>query len=573
MPLAVSTQFAFAWRYLLRISWLGLPPEDALASGRQALSAFEALRASQPSNLARSAAFSPWSRDYRWLAGNVLRQSVGSQNISDAFTLTERMRARGLLDALHTRSATSQLNEQQKALRKQIADLNRALLTNSQPASSESILRELAAVERREIAAGSRLSEVVYRGATLSALQELLADDEMMLRFVVDYAHNPYEMGAPGAWLMAVTHSKSHAIPLPGKRYLSGASALFQGFREQTTGFGGAAHVAFKKTIAPILADRDLADGIKHLIIVPDTPLNTFPFASLSTQPKFGSLAQKYSLTLTPSAATWVHCRSTKPLASARGVLVLSNPDLGDSVNTRSPISVWRNSEPVMLIDLPATAAEAQHIQRLWPDSDTWQGPASSESAFKTAALNHYGIIHIAAHAVLDDQHTERSALVLAAGGEGEDGLLQAREIAGVPLQGQLIVLASCQGAAGADVAGEGVLSLARAFLASGAGAVVGSLWPIRDDHAAIFFGYFYTALAEGDVVAEALHSAQLRMQADGMPLAAWSGYVVIGDGAWQGDKVLSSAQIAWYFWLVLCVIVLLPVLLGVMKVGSRVDD
>jgi len=180
---------------------------------------------------------------------------------------------------------------------------------------------------------------------------------------------------------------------------------------------------------------------------------------------------------------------------------------------------------------LPYAEVEGRNVlRRVRGDSLLWSGPDATELALKTAPLADFGVVHFAAHAVIDETHPDRSAIVLAPGNEAEDGLLQVREIADLTLNGQLVVLSACQSATGSVVRGEGVLGLARAFLAAGASGVIGSLWPMRDDHAQAFFEPFYTALAQGSSVGGALHDAQRRLIADGLPVAAWAGFVLLGN-------------------------------------------
>ena len=154
----------------------------------------------------------------------------------------------------------------------------------------------------------------------------------------------------------------------------------------------------------------------------------------------------------------------------------------------------------------------------------------ASEQFLKQAPIEDYAILHLAAHAVVDDLAPQRSFVLLAAGG-GEDGLLQAREIADLDLDGKVVVLSACSGIAGRGIESEGVISLARAFLVSGARAVVGSLWPLRDDEAAQFFDRFYARLAEGRPLDDALAMAQRDLAKVGAPAAAWAGLLVVGDG------------------------------------------
>ena len=63
-------------------------------------------------------------------------------------------------------------------------------------------------------------------------------------------------------------------------------------------------------------------------------------------------------------------------------------------------------------------------------------GDDATEQAFKTEDLSRFGLIHIAAHAMVDDEYPERSAILLAQGGNEEDGLLQYREIVDIDLDG-----------------------------------------------------------------------------------------------------------------------------------------
>ena len=80
----------------------------------------------------------------------------------------------------------------------------------------------------------------------------------------------------------------------------------------------------------------------------------------------------------------------------------------------------------------------------------------------------------------------------------------------------------------------QGLLSLARSFFQAGAQAVIGNLWPVRDDEAAALFGTIYRNLGRGDSVASAVRSAQLERWRAGAPTEAWAGVVVLGDADWR---------------------------------------
>ena len=125
----------------------------------------------------------------------------------------------------------------------------------------------------------------------------------------------------------------------------------------------------------------------------------------------------------------------------------------------------------------------------------------------------------------------QRSAVVLAPGSDNEDGLLQPRDIAGLDLNGKVVVLSTCQSGSGLVQRGEGVMSLARAFMRAGSPAVIGTLWPLRDDEASFLFEAFYRHLSKGKNLSAALQAAQRELIEAGAPERAWAGAVVLGKG------------------------------------------
>jgi hypothetical protein len=158
-------------------------------------------------------------------------------------------------------------------------------------------------------------------------------------------------------------------------------------------------------------------------------------------------------------------------------------------------------------------------------------GEEASEAFVKQQDLRRFAVLHFATHALVDEENPERSAILLAPGAAGEDGLLQIREVVGLGLGGCVVVLSACRSAGGALLEGEGVMGLARAFFQAGVPTVVGSLWPLRDDDGARLFEAFYRHLAAGRSAAGALAAAQRERLADGAPAAAWAGVVVLGNG------------------------------------------
>lgn len=181
---------------------------------------------------------------------------------------------------------------------------------------------------------------------------------------------------------------------------------------------------------------------------------------------------------------------------------------------------------------LPHARREARAVvRRLGGGSQLLLGEEASEAFLKRASLRRFAILHFATHAVMDEEHPARSAIVLSPGAVGEDGRLQIRDVVGLDLKGRPMVLSACRTAGGTLLEGEGVMGLARAFFQTGVPTVVGSLWPLRDDDGERLFGAFYRHLGQGRSAAAALAAAQRERMASGAPAAAWAGVVVLGYG------------------------------------------
>jgi hypothetical protein len=92
-------------------------------------------------------------------------------------------------------------------------------------------------------------------------------------------------------------------------------------------------------------------------------------------------------------------------------------------------------------------------------------------------------------------------------------------------------VLSACESADGSLVSGEGPLSLARAFFAGGASAVIATRWPLEDNDAAFIMERWYLALRTGESAAGALRQARREVREAGRPPEAWAGFFLLGDG------------------------------------------
>jgi CHAT domain-containing protein len=92
-----------------------------------------------------------------------------------------------------------------------------------------------------------------------------------------------------------------------------------------------------------------------------------------------------------------------------------------------------------------------------------------------------------------------------------EDGRLEVREIFGMDLKANLVVLSGCDTALGKLSTGDELIGLTRAFIYAGTPSVVASLWNVDDSSTAQLMASFYRNLKTMGK-AEALRQAQLEL-------------------------------------------------------------
>ncbi|QDE81922.1 CHAT domain-containing protein [Myxococcus xanthus] len=545
---------ALALRGRGTVAYRTQPLPQALAHAERALDALESLRQTQSDAFSQAELFATWARDYHRLAGWTLEAGGATgkpatlpfrEAVSRAFAVSERLRARTLLDALVAFRAradsgdTPERRAQRSEVQSRLVAVQRQLLDPSlASAGREAALNELQELERRERDLRPAPRHGVREFASLASVENGLREDEALLVFLVGDDEDLSGTSAGGAWLFVVTRGRTHVHRIPERTRLAAAATLFSGLVERRDDSErGAAVALHAQLLGPALAG--LPPTVRRLLLVPDGPLHDLPFAALRERRDGPPLVARYELALVPSASLWRHWHGEAPFTPVGEALVLADPEWGLGHGVSRPAARSRAGifdEAAQLGALPEARREGLGVERELRDTRVVPrllvGTEASERALKSADLSLVRVLHMAAHAVVDAESPERSALVLAPGAEDEDGILQPREIIRLRLDGALVVLSACRSASGAVLPGEGVLSLARAFFEAGSSAVVASLWPLRDAEAADLVEHFYRHLATGLSVSAALRAAQLEAIDAGLPPAAWAGLVVLGDAA-----------------------------------------
>jgi CHAT domain-containing protein len=123
---------------------------------------------------------------------------------------------------------------------------------------------------------------------------------------------------------------------------------------------------------------------------------------------------------------------------------------------------------------------------------------------------------------------------ILFASSPTEPGLLEARDIYGIDLNGvRLVTLSACESGLGKVARGDEIIGFTRSFLSAGATSIVASLWPVADESTDMLMNKLYKDMASGRDLMSSMQQAQLEVQKNrrfAHPFF-WAPFNVIGNG------------------------------------------
>ena len=269
-------------------------------------------------------------------------------------------------------------------------------------------------------------------------------------------------------------------------------------------------------------------DPGKEIFIVPDRPFNSFPFGALIDPESGKYLIEKYIISIAPSSTVFIlcsHIAKQKEAFSVEGCL-----SIGQSVFKQSALL---NSA------LPSTRTEVEQVAAWYGNRSKLLFDSAATEDSVRREIGNSEVIHIATHGLVNERKPEYSGLALWEESEASppdnDGLLQAGEISRMKLpRAKLVILSACRTLIGRDYHGEGMVGLARAFIASGAPVVISSLWNVDSHMTAKMMNDLHRYRTQSKMsTARAIREAQLEMlRQDSLNYRrpySWAGFVVVG--------------------------------------------
>jgi CHAT domain-containing protein/tetratricopeptide (TPR) repeat protein len=380
----------------------------------------------------------------------------------------------------------------------------------------------------------------------LREIQQRILDPETMLL--------EYVLGDPYSYLFAVTSTEFASFTLSSGEKLEGTSRdVYRLLRKSHKREYRLETIRKSSELSRLLLGQ-VAGRLdrKRLLVVAPPAVQYVSFAALpnpAAPSRSGEwpemMIERYEIVSAPSASVIapLRLRKREPEDAVDSVAVLadsvSHPKDERLAGVHPELSL---SEPELdaLQRLRYSDDEAKEIARWFPAESflTSLGFDSTRDLVLSGKLNHFRILHLAAHGYLNREEAGLSGLVLSRydrAGRRVDGLLRARDVEALDLSADLVVLSACGTALGKEIRGEGLVGLTQAFFSAGPPRVIVSLWDVDDQATSELMSNLYRHLQKDRMSpAAALREAQLAMmktRGRSAPMF-WGGFVLQGD--WQ---------------------------------------
>ncbi len=556
--------------------WLG-NLEQSVEFARRSVDLFEFSR-ERALSMSWTAKYFARKRYYYDFLADVLVEMSESRKSSDllieALEVSEKSKARSLLDALAIKSSKDSANHEKGLLleverlsEKINQDETQRILGANMPDDSNGhrTVESMQLLERYEIAKrrldSKNTNSLTYETLDLPSIRKEIGNDTTLLEFDIGYRESHL-------WL--VDQGRILHFPLPKADDLK---HLTQVAYRNLSSRARPDQTALVLDRLSTLLFEDVFKEIRtrRVLVVKDDHLHYLPLDALPSpierKNKLGEersdrrIGDDFELISMPSVSVLSSIRKMalqgKGAKAGKRIAIVADPvfyidDPRLHANSKLPDpflpdgnDAQRRSAdafPDSLERLVYSGQEAESISRT-AEKMGWStflalGATADKQLLTTGDLSHFDILHLATHADYNSRQPELAYLAFSRfgiQGDVRDSLLFAYELHELDFQGTTVVLSACSGALGSEIRGEGLVGLTQGFLQAGASRMVVSLWQVDDRATAALMGKFYEFLLVDKLdLSAALWEAKrkIRLNPEWAAPYYWAGFSLVGD--WQ---------------------------------------
>jgi CHAT domain-containing protein len=392
--------------------------------------------------------------------------------------------------------------------------------------------------------------------ASLEEIQTLLEDNTALLEYVIgdSTVHIFFVDKTQVEWTKFVITNKELKKRIKALHHaLNDYQTIIKNKEKAYRAYSQQAYWFYQNLIAPALNNKQ---HIQNLIVVTDGELGHLPFETFLVEQapqqvvdyrKLHYLVNDYNISYNYSATLWKD-NAEAPTPSNNGQI------LGIAANYNIKLdsafmSVRLSTDQQLRNDLDPLPAARKEVETL---QENYQGffafdTLASEKTVKEKASD-FAILHFATHGILDKKRPMLSSLAFSEDNNStESNFWQAHEISKIQLNADLVVLSACETGYGEFEAGNGIASLARAFMYAGSSSLIVSLWQVNDYATSEIMKNLYANLANGMKKDEALRQAKVQYIKSAKKALAhpafWSPFIMMGNTQPVNIKRKSTAM------------------------------
>lgn len=362
----------------------------------------------------------------------------------------------------------------------------------------KAIEQKLATIQQQIAVAKKGFTNLTLANFSVDACLKLLNKNEAIIKYYVA-TNNVYSVNFTKNNIHVKLLSTSEKLETISKNYLLALKQIQPSYQQLSNQL----YTALSNNIEQ-----------KNITIIPDNYLNYLPFESLQNPVTKDFLVQQVNISYNYSLSLWY--------------LHQINKSSTQSINLAAFAPNYNNVlyDSTRLNNLPFAKQEANYIAQLFKGKEFVGDVATKNNFF--ANQKQFDVVHCSMHSVLYDNDFNKSCLLF-----NNAQPLYFREMYTTSFPAEMIVLSACNTGAGKLIAGEGMMSLSKAFTYAGVKSTVVSLWQVPDKETSDLMILYYQYLKKGNSKSEALAQAKKDFIKNN-PLKShpyyWSGFILTGN-------------------------------------------
>lgn len=348
-------------------------------------------------------------------------------------------------------------------------------------------------------------SKSKHRFIPLLQMQQNVQKDELLLRYFV---------GQEYAFVMSISSNQT-------KLMLLSIELLDQ--------IGRTAGAASKKNDwHELLPPEAVENDYRKIVVIPDHTLHHIPFSAIniSANQTYEPLASKSPVIRTHNFSDYFSTVNAAETQTFKNIAVFA----ADSENPETAAPETQMMEGRRLLPIPGVRREIELISRSFAVDNVIQGvgEAATLEFLSSPQVRQATILHIATHGLYNPENPELVGFLVASNGQ-QPRVATLNQVMAHRYTSSLVVISGCDTMLGKHYRGSGLRSLSRGFIKSGAGAVLGTLWPISDQATTLFMETFYKQLSLTGNVSLALQNTrnQIRKSVRYRNPRYWAGFAL----------------------------------------------